>query len=355
MKTTKENAQKWGTIFEKATDLEAVVDESALAFFAPPYDVRLQVGALGIGLVVRKSLAITSIPAMVRIQRENAADCPEIDAWVLAVPRMTGALAGLAAGMKVNWIDEDGNADIRAEGLRIKIRGECGTGKARDQRVALSYVARRVGRALMASDRFPVKQLDLAAAIKAHNTQVSRAWRELEKFKVITPGLRGIPPALNRARLLELLRDDTDTDAPTWMEGNLIGPCDKDLAKELARRLETRPGATYALTGRAAALRHASEPADDEPVLVYVMLNCPGPKQLGFEVDEGGPVRICATEDVSRLLGATRIGGAMCASAAMTYLDLKPEELQENFAERVKLLAVDQDKQNQLIHQGDPK
>ncbi len=347
MKNVNENAQKWVPTIAEATDLIVIVDASELAFFAPPYDVKLRAGAYNVALLIRKSLGLTTIAAAARLQKEHARALPEIDVWLLAVPRMTAALAVAAKGMKVNWIDEDGNAEIHAEGLHVKIRGERANDKAREDRVTLaSSVSRRIGRALLAMDVFPVKQTTLATAIKAHNTQVSRGYTELEKAKVIAPGLRGVPPALDRARLLDLLRDDSDADAPIWLEGKLVDRRWPDLAEEIADRLG--PDATYAVTGKAAALRQIGKQEAVEPVFVYLTLSCPGPHDLGFEVEEGGPVRICATADVSRLVGAKVIGGVTCVAPSQAYLDLLPGDLQEDLAEEVRQMAIGRHDHNYL-------
>jgi hypothetical protein len=241
---------------------------------------------------------------------------------VVVVPYMSPAGARIAEAEEVNWMDLSGNASIRADGLRILVRGAPNAYPAVG-RPASPFAPRsaRVTRVLLLDPERWWRQKELVAATSLDDSQVSRVVRRLRDEGLLHARDREVRPA-DAGHLLEAWADAYRFDRHDIVLGHLSGS-----GVELARRLSERlvaAGVSHAFTGLPAAwaIDHF---ASFRLVSVYVEHD---PREAAAAVHlrreaRGANVQLIGPDDAGVFAGTSEHDGFTCVSPAQVFVDLR--------------------------------
>ena len=255
---------------------------------------------------------------------------------LLVVPHMPAGLATLCADWGIAWLDEVGNCDVRAPGLRLYVRGiKPDEPKPQRQPGLTSPKAQRFLRYL-AFHNGPLLQREVARASDVDEGQASRIARQLVDEGIAARRPDGQLEIEHRDRLLDLLMGGVP------------------LTQAAVQVVKVRPGSgtwmDVALQCRAYGLEHAVGATAAGSLLVRTVHpdrcriwigadNYPAALQeLGLDPDESGSIELCFTQDRTLLEGRAVLDGVSIAHPALVYLDCLQESLTR--AELAALRAV---------------
>jgi len=258
---------------------------------------------------------------------------------VLAVPYMGAAVAQTARDAGISWMDLSGNADIRAQGLRIHVTGRPNrfVKKGRPSS-AFAPKSSRVARALLLDPgRFWV-QSDLARQIKLGRGFVSRIVRRLAADELIESGDDGRVRARSAEALLDAWHGEYDFGKHHILRWHHAARSGSELTNAVAEALQDGSH-EHAFTGLAAAWAY-------DPFamfrLVAVYLKDPTAldviRALGAREEErGSNLWVVIPNDEGVFDGSRSLDRVRYVSPVQTWLDLAamPERAQEA-AERVR-------------------
>ena len=240
---------------------------------------------------------------------------------VIVVPYMSPGGADTAAAADVNWIDLSGNASLRAEGLRVLVRGRPNA-FPQVGRPPSPFAPRsaRIARTLLLDPARWWRQKDLSQETGLDDGTVSRAVRRLADELLVERRdheLRPRDPGL----LLDAWRDDYRFTRHDIVVGHVSGN-GMELAHTLADRLAEH-AVHHAFTGLPAAWAIDGF-ASFRLCTVYVEGD---PRQAADAVglrreERGANVQLVGPNDPGVFAGEQRQDELTCVSTAQVYLDL---------------------------------
>jgi hypothetical protein len=245
---------------------------------------------------------------------------------LLCVPYLSEAGREICARRKVSWIDLSGNANIRAEGLLIRVEGRPNRYRPIGRpSSAFTPVASRVTRFLLAhpNDVFTQREIAKDSGLRLDEGFTSRIISKLAQDHLVerTPeGVRVINPAL----LLDAWAEVYDFTAHSIQRLHVSARSSEALLKEFSKKLHGL-GVEPVATGLAGAWLHTNF-AGFRLVTFFVdhSLDSDALDEVGARsVERGENVWLVVPNDVGVTVPNKPIQGIPCAHKAQVYVDLK--------------------------------
>jgi hypothetical protein len=260
---------------------------------------------------------------------ESAPDGLDVVGLVV-VPSMGPAGAERARGENLGWIDLAGNADIRAGDIYVHVQGRPRR-HARRGRPANAFAPKssRIAHLLL-TDPQPLRQTEIAQAIRLDDGQVSRVLRRLVDDRLVERN-DGTYRAVDRDLLLDAWAERYQFDRHDIVAGHVTGS-GEELSRSVSAVLRAA-GIRHAFTGLPAAW--AYDPHATFRLSSLYVEGDPRHAADALEMRTGGRganVQLIGAQDEEQVFDFQhRIGGLPCASRVQTYLDLLhlPERAQE--------------------------
>lgn len=282
---------------------------------------------------IRKSVSRATLLLISAELAREAAELKDRVIPLLVVPHMPESGQDICDKASISWIDLSGNANVRAEGLVIRVEGRPNVFKKAGRPANVfapksSRIARRLISRLGAN--YNQRQLSQAAGLDEGFT--SRIVRRLEKDGLVVRDESGLLRARDADLLLDTWREAYDFGKHDILKGHIPARSGEELLRRIADILD-REKIEYAATGLSAAwllTRFAgfristiffSEPPDEDLL-----------RKLGFlEEERGSNAWLVVPDDESVFWGADRRENIRCVHPLQIYLDLKghPERATE--------------------------
>ena len=251
-----------------------------------------------------------------------------LDVRLVVLPYAGPKARSWAAANGVSWADLSGNADIRADGLRVRMGGEANkfTHAGRPSN-AFTPSFSRVSRALLVeADRW-WKQRELAAATKLPSGTVTKAVQRLGDLLVTNDDgqIRARVPSL----LLDAWAQRYDFRQHELRRYHAVGRSGPEVLQRVAHDLE-HGAVPWAATGLSAAWMY-TQSADFRINSFYVTQFPSEPESMGLRpVASGENVWLLGPRDEGVLYGKVQ-QRIWCAHPVQVYLDLlaHPERAKE--------------------------
>lgn len=275
-------------------------------------------------------------------QKPKADDGGEVVPLVV-VPFMgeTGKLLCREAG--VSWLDLSGNADICAQGLRVRLEGKPNQYKRRGRHKDLfAPGSSRIAHALLLRPEREYTQTALAEETGLSAGTVSLVIRRYAQAGFVERTKTGRTASVRLADgdlLLDAWSEAYDFSQHELWRGHTVARTGEEALQRLAKALPQH-GVEYAATGLAAAW--VIEPfAMFRLVTLYVSEWLPDETLADLRLRgdvEGGNVWLVRPKDEGIFLGSETHYGVRHVSTVQTYLDLQSQpERSEEAAEQLRL------------------
>lgn len=252
---------------------------------------------------------------------------------LLVVPFMGEAGSKRCKEAGVSWLDLSGNADITAEGLQVKIKGEPNRFKSRGRPASpFAPKSSRISRWFLVHPRQRAKQKEIAEATGIGEGYTSRIIRQLKQQQFIQTGDPKGLRATNPDLLLDAWHEYYDFSKHRVIRGHIPARSGTDLVNRIAEHLEEQRQ-SYAFTGLAAAwsythfvsFRLAALYLGEEPSSAFL-------EELHFRKDpKGANTWLVVPNDSGVFYECRDLDRVRCVHPVQAYLDLKghPERSQE--------------------------
>ena len=252
---------------------------------------------------------------------------------VLLVPFMTAASAEVCAAQGINWIDLSGNANVRAQGLRIHVTGLPDL-YARRGRPASVFERRssRLARVVLQAPGRDWSVRECAHATGLNEGHVSRIVSRLVDDELLVRDQHRRFRVRDAGLLLEAWRDAADFEKHRILRGHIAARSGEDLVKLLTERLgELRLGHSFTGLGAAWLYDHFAM----FRLATVFLREWPTPRQLESlqfrDGEAGGNVWLVLPNDDGVFEGSLVVEGVSCVHPVQVYVDLKgqPERAAE--------------------------
>ncbi len=262
---------------------------------------------------------------------------------LVVVPFMgeTGKLLCREAG--ISWLDLSGNADIRAQGLRVRLEGKPNQYKRRGRHKDLfAPGSSRIAHALLLHPDREYTQTTLADETALSAGTVSLVVRRYAQAGFVERTKTGRTARVRLADgdlLLDAWSEAYDFAQHELWRGHTVARTGEEALQRLARELPQH-GVEYAATGLAAAW--VIEPFAMFRLVTLYVSQWPSDetlRDLRLRGDvEGGNVWLVRPRDEGVFLGSETHRGVRHVSTVQTYLDLQNQpERSEEAAEQLRL------------------
>lgn len=261
-------------------------------------------------------------------RRHSPGDIP-----LLVVPYMGEQGGAMCREAGVSWMDLSGNADIRAEGIVVNVRGHPNAFPSRGRPSSVfAPKSARVTRYLLEDPKTPHTQREIARAVGLGEGYVSRIIRRLVQDLLLSRDTAGRIVVPDPDRLLDAWSDEEDFQRHRIQPGFIAAKTGQELIDRLHHALAPSEN-PYAFSGLAGAWL-LTRFATFRLATVFV-LSPPSPSVLasaGFlDEPKGANCWLVVPRDEGVLHGAKPVRGVPCASPVQVYVDLKghPERAKE--------------------------
>ena len=261
---------------------------------------------------------------------------------VLVVPFMGKAGRQVCEEEGLAWLDRSGNADIRAKGLRVLIRGQKNRFRERGRKAnPFSPQASRLTRQFLLHDNHSYTQKELVEETGLDQGFVSRILRRMVEQNLVVRRARRYE-VTNRTLLLKAWQEAYDFTKHQIVKGHIAARSSDNLVSLLSTAFQNE-GLTSAATGLAGAwlLTHF---ASFRLVTFYVDYEPPDQflTKIGFRHEErGANTWLVIPNDKGVFFGRHERDGICTVHPVQVYLDLEfhPERSNEA-AERIRELYL---------------
>lgn len=252
---------------------------------------------------------------------------------LIIVPFMdeAGTLRCKEAG--ISWLDLSGNADVKAPGLRLYVRGEKNkyTRPGRKEN-PFSPKSSRIARRLLYRPDERMTQRELTASTGLSEGLVSRVVRELEKQHLVSRDDNNQLFAADRGLLLDAWAQGYDFSKHELVRGHVVGRTGQEVQRKVSMAFN-HSALDYAATGSGAAWQYSKFASFR--IASFYLSEWPDDATLeatGFrEVDKGENVWLLLPKDEDVFFDIEHIDTVPCVHPVQVWLDLKshPERAEE--------------------------
>ncbi len=333
---------------ERLTELPAPLVESVPfdASFARPDGQKVAV-------LIRNAANPPTIDAARRAITRGQEQQPDIALWLLQMPRAHGAAARQAKALGINWIDQTGDAEIVAPGLKVRMRlsKAAEQTKSDDAFQPKSPNVRKLAAALLDGAE-PGKPVALGGRLTIDAGQVSRMMAHFERAGLIGRDPMTSLMTTNTPKLLHAMVASRQAEQRTWARGELAGvAATEDAVAGLWDRL-TRAGVhSGVLTGPAGIDMALGKRDRHDTAAIYIPTSETSADlkaAIGFTDDPQGRFSICVTSNAAILAPthannqheATDLQGLRRATPARLLIDADPDTTDAEQISAIREMAL---------------
>lgn len=254
------------------------------------------------------------------------------------------------AGMKhckeagVSWLDLSGNADVKAPGLRLYVRGEKNKYKRPGRKEnPFSPKSSRIARRLLYRPEERLTQRELTESTGLSEGLVSRVVRELEKQFLVSRDENNCLQAYEPPLLLDAWAQGYDFSKHELIRGHVAARSGEEVQHKLNVAF-SNSSVGYAATGLGAAWLYSHFAGFR--ISSFYLREWPEDQVLdsiGFrEVEQGANVWLLLPKDEDIFFDVKPVEGIPCVHPIQVWLDLKahPERSEEAAEELHRLLEL---------------
>lgn len=294
-------------------------------------DIVIEVGNRKFFVEYKSSSQLVSIASGIERLKHLSANSRAIR--LLAVPFMGESGMRKCEEAGISWLDLSGNAEIKAPGLRVHVRGKENKFKSRGRKEnPFAFKSSRITRRLLSSPEKKWTQRELSESTGLGEGFVSRIVKTLEAQKLIDRGADNKISLAKPALLLDAWRQGYDFDKHKIIKGHVAGRSGEDVQIKISHAFR-RYSVEHAATGLGAAWLYAKFAAFR--TVSFYLKQWPGDerlKDIGFrETTSGANVWLILPKDPDVFYDTRVIDNIPAVDKIQVWLDLKshPERSEE--------------------------